>query len=334
MWVRGRARERARSHRALADQGVDPIAERAAAQSAAAAKRSAEQTFATVAATYIAQHEKTWKNAKHAAQWKATLHSYADPVVGPLLVSDVTTAHVIKVLEPIWASKTETASRVRSRMELVLDFATARGLREGPNPARWRGNLDAALPKASKLAKVQHHAAIAVDQMSSFFVRLRARKGVAARALEFAILTAARSGEVRGACWAELDLEAALWTVPAHRMKSGREHRVPLSEPVLNLLNALPPGKPTELLFPGLRGQLSDMSLTSVLKRMEVMATVHGFRSSFRDWTAEHTDHPSEVAEMALAHAVGNKVEAAYRRGDLFGKRVSLMATWAAFLAR
>lgn len=234
-----------------------------------------------MAATYIAQHEKTWKNAKHAAQWKATLHSYADPVVGPLLVSDVTTAHVIKVLEPIWASKTETASRVRSRMELVLDFATARGLREGPNPARWRGNLDAALPKASKLAKVQHHAAIAVDQMSSFFGRLRAQKGVAARALEFAILTAARSGEVRGACWAELDLEAALWTVPAHRMKSGREHRVPLSEPVLNLLSALPPGKPTELLFPGLRGPLSDMSLTSVLKRMEVKATVHGFRSSF-----------------------------------------------------
>lgn len=328
------ARERARIHRATAEQGADPISLRAAARSAADAKRNAQQTFSTVAAQYISQHEKTWKNAKHAAQWTSTLHKHAHPVVGSLLVSDVTTAHVIKVLEPIWTTKTETASRVRSRMELVLDFATARGLREGPNPARWRGNLDAALPKASKLAKVQHHAAVAVDQMGTFMTRLRTQNGTAARALEFAILTAARSGEVRGATWSELDLDVGLWTVPARRMKSGREHRVPLSGPAIKLLRGLPAGEPGDLVFPGLRGPLSDMSLTAVLRRMDVKATAHGFRSSFRDWVSEQTNHPSEVAEMALSHAVGDKVEAAYRRGDLFKKRVSLMADWASFLLR
>jgi integrase len=305
---------------------------RLAAQSAAAAQRSAQQSFSTVAAAYIAQHEKSWKNAKHSAQWTATLQKYAQPVIGALLVRDVTTAHVIKVLEPIWTTKTETASRVRSRIELVLDFATARGLREGPNPARWRGNLDAALPKASKLAKVQHHAAVAVDQMGVFVAQLRAQNGMGARALEFAILTAARSGEVRNATWSELDLRAALWTVPASHMKAGREHRVPLSKPAIKLLEALPAGEPSDFLFPGLRGPLSDMSLTAVLKRMKVEATAHGFRSSFRDWVSEHTSHSSEVAEMALAHAVDDKVEAAYRRGDLFGKRMALMDDWAAFL--
>lgn len=326
------ARDKARGHRDQVDHGADPISVRLAAQSAAAAQRSAQQSFSTVAQAYIAQHEKSWKNAKHSAQWTATLQKYAEPVIGPLLVRDVTTAHVIKVLEPIWTTKTETASRVRSRIELVLDFATARGLREGPNPARWRGNLDAALPKASKLAKVQHHAAVAVDQMGTFMAQLRAQGGMGARALEFAILTAARSGEVRSATWSELDLQVALWTVPATRMKSGREHRVPLSKPVLSLLRALPAGKPGDLVFPGLRGPLSDMSLTAVLRRMKVDATAHGFRSSFRDWVSEHTSHPSEVAEMALAHAVGDKVEAAYRRGDLFDKRKALMDDWAAFL--
>ncbi len=326
------AREKARAHRSKIELGADPISVRRAVQSAAAAERDSQQPFSTVAAQYIAQHAKTWKNAKHEAQWASTLRTYAEPIIGTLLVRDVTSAHVIKVLEPIWTSKTETATRVRSRIELVLDFAAARGLREGPNPARWRGNLDAALPKPSKLAKVRHHAAVAVDDMALFMGRLRDQAGMGARALEFAILTAARSGEVRGAVWSELDLAEALWIVPEQRMKSGREHRVPLSRPAVKLLRALPKGEPDAAVFPGLRGPLSDMSLTAVLRRMNVEATAHGFRSTFRDWCSERTHHASEVAEMALAHAVGDKVEAAYRRGDLFDKRVLLMSDWAKFL--
>jgi hypothetical protein len=214
------AREKARAHRAKVEQGADPIAVRLAAQSMAAAERSSQRSFASVAAQYIDQHAKTWKNAKHGSQWASTLRTYAEPVIGPLLVRDVTTAHVIKVLEPIWTSKTETATRVRSRMELVLDFAAARGLREGPNPARWRGNLDAALPRPSKLAKVEHHAAVAVNDIAPFMGRLCELSGVGARALEFAILTAARSGEVRGAVWSEMNLAEALWTVPAERART------------------------------------------------------------------------------------------------------------------
>ncbi len=207
-------------------------------------------------------------------------------------------------------------------MELVLDFATARGYRAGPNPARWRGHLDAALPKPSRVAAVRHHVAVAVGDAPAFMSRLRAQAGNGARALEFSILTAARSGEVRGAVWAELDLQASLWTVPAARMKSGREHRVPLSGAALALLHGQPRGEAEDLVFPGIRGKLSDMSLTAVLRRMKVDATAHGFRSTFRDWVSEQTEYSSEVAEMALAHAVGDKVEAAYRRGDLFDKRV------------
>lgn len=327
------ARDKARGHRAKVQDGEDPIAARRAAQSSAAAQRGTQQTFASVAAQYIAQHGKSWKNPKHAAQWTSTLQAYAHPVIGSLLVRDITTAHAIKVLEPIWTSKTETASRVRSRMELVLDFAAARGLREGPNPARWRGNLDAALPKPSKVARVQHHAAVAVDAIAAFMARLKLQPGMGARALEFAILTAARSGEVRGATWSELDLSQAIWTVPAPRMKSGREHRVPLSKSALRLLRTLPRGGPADIAFPGQRGALSDMSLTAVLRRMQVDATAHGFRSTFRDWASECTNYASEVAEMALAHAVGDKVEAAYRRGDLYEKRVQLMSDWAEFLA-
>jgi integrase len=240
---------------------------------------------------------------------------------------------VIKVLEPIWSTKTETATRVRSRIELVLDFAGARGLREGLNPARWRGNLDAALPNASKLAKVRHHEALAVPAMGAFTKRLRSLEGNGARAVEFAILTAARSGEVRGLTWAEIDLANALWTVPAERMKSGREHRVPLSQPAVRLLKSLTGGSHDDLVFPGMRGPLSDMSLSAVLRRMKVEATVHGFRSTFRDWISDTTTHSTDVAEMALSHAVGDKVEAAYRRGDLFERRVALMADWAVFLS-
>lgn len=326
------AREKARAYRAQVDVGGDPIAKRLAAVSAAAAERSLMQTFETTAQAYIAQHEKSWKSAKHAAQWVATLESYAFPVLGAMMVRDIAPAHVIKAIEPIWLSKTETATRVRSRIELVLDFAAARGLRQGPNPARWRGNLDAALPRASKVAKVEHHPAVPVDEASAFVLRLRRQDGWGARALEFAILTAARSGEVRGATWAEIDLPAALWNVPAERMKAGRQHRVPLSQPALALLSKAGPREPQDLVFPGQRGSLSDMSLTAVLRRMQVAATVHGFRSTFRDWVAERTGHSNEIAEMALAHAVGDKVEAAYRRGDLLAKRAQMMEDWARFL--
>jgi integrase len=328
------ARDEARRVRAFAREGVDPIVAREARRSAASAEQQAQKTFSEVAAQYIAQHEMSWKNSKHQAQWTATLRTYAEPLIGRLFVRDIRPAHVIAVLEPIWTTKTETASRVRSRIELVLDYAAARGYRDGLNPARWKGNLDAALPKASKVAPVRHHAAVGVKDVSSFMERLRSQEGVGARALEFAVLTAARSGEVRGATWSEIDLKAALWTIPAARMKSGREHRVPLSKSAIQLLRSLPGDRPPEgHVFPGMRGPLSDMSLTAVLRRMEVPATAHGFRSTFRDWVSEFTQHSGEVAEMALSHAVGDKVEAAYRRGDLLEKRVALMADWASFLA-
>lgn len=328
------ARDEARRQRALFKSGNDPIALRRAIESAAAAKRAAQKSFAEVAEQYIASHEKSWKNAKHQAQWTATLRTYAEPVIGKLLVGDIRPAHVISVLEPIWTTKTETATRVRSRIEIVLDYAAAHGFREGPNPARWRGNIDAALPKASKVARVRHHAALDVKDVPSFMKQLRAQEGMGARALEFAVLTAARSGEVRGATWSEMDLEGELWTVPAARMKSGREHRVPLSKPAVKLLSALPGDRLREAhVFPGTKGSLSDMSLTAVLRRMKVSATAHGFRSTFRDWVSEHTEYSGEVAEMALSHAIGDKVEAAYRRGDLLAKRVALMNEWASFLA-
>ena len=328
------AREKARKHRSLAEEGVDPIAAREANRSAAHAEQQAQKTFSEVAAQYIAQHEKSWKNVKHQAQWAATLRTYAEPSIGKLLVRDIRPAHVIGVLEPIWTTKTETATRVRSRIELVLDYAAARGFREGLNPARWKGNLDAALPNAAKVAPVRHHAAVDVKGAPSFMKRLRSQEGMGARALEFAVLTAARSGEVRGATWSEIDLPAALWTIPVARMKSGRAHRVPLSKPAIKLLESLSEDQlPEDYLFPGMRGPLSDMSLTAVLRRMKVAATAHGFRSTFRDWVSECTEYSGEVAEMALSHAIGDKVEAAYRRGDLLEKRVALMANWASFLA-
>ncbi len=232
------ARDDARKQRALFKSGNDPIALRRAIESAVAAKRATQKTFAEVAARYIEQHEKSWKNAKHQAQWSATLRTYAEPVIGKLLVGDIRPAHVISVLEPIWTTKTETATRVRSRIEIVLDYAAAHGFREGPNPARWKGNLDAALPNASKVAPVRHYAALDMKDAPSFMKRLKTQEGMGARALELVVLTAARSGEVRGAMWSEIDLDARLWTVPAARMKSGREHRVPLSKPAVQLFAA------------------------------------------------------------------------------------------------
>ena len=329
------ARDKAREARELIRQGVDPIGRQQAAQSAMRAAVAEALTFKECAEKYIAAHRAGWKSAKHAQQWGNTLEQHAYPVLGAVLVRDVKLPQVLAVLEPIWTTTNETASRLRGRLELVIDWATARGLREGLNPARWRGHLDKLLPKPAKVARVEHHAALPVGDVGAFMVRLREAEGMGALALEFAILTAARSGEVRGATWQEFDLSGAVWTVPAGRMKAGKEHRVPLSDAALALLAALPHDKPDALVFPAPRGgMLSDMTLAAVLRRLDEPAVPHGFRSTFRDWASERTNYPRDVAEMALAHAIGDKVEAAYRRGDLFEKRRVMMAEWAQFLAR
>ena len=329
------AREAARAVRAKIAAGVNPIDEARATRSALQAAVAAAWTFDQCAAACITDKTPGWKNAKHAAQWTATLETYASPVIGRLLARDIEMSHVRDVLKLIWTTKTETATRVRARIEAVLDWATVHGYRQGLNPARWKGHLDAVLAPASKVAKVVHHAALPADAVGAFMRDLRAADGMGARALEFAILTAARSGEVRGATWAEIDLDARVWTVPAERMKMGREHRVPLSAAALQVLAALPRSKGADLVFVAPKGgELSDMTLSAVVRRMGVPAVPHGFRSTFRDWAAEQTNYPRDVAEMALAHAIGDRVEAAYRRGDLFAKRVKLMNLWAAFCAR
>jgi len=329
------AREKAREAREHVRQGVDPIERQQTALSALRAAVAAALTFRECSVAYIKAHEAGWRNAKHGQQWRNTLAQHADPVLGQLMIRDVALPHVLAVLEPIWRTKTETASRLRSRIELVLDWATARGYREGLNPARWRGHLDKLLPAPSKVAKVDHHPALPVGDVSAFIHRLREAEGTGARALEFTILTAARSGEVRGAVWSEIDRGAKVWTIPGERMKAGREHRVPLSPAALALLDALPRTAGTDLVFPAPRGgMLSDMTLTAVLRRMDVPAVPHGFRSTFRDWAGERTRHPREVIEHAMAHRVGDAAEQAYARGDLFDKRRVLMADWAKFLAR
>lgn len=326
------AREKAREARAKADQGIDPILHRQEAKSALRASAAAAKTFDECVSAYVDAKSAEWRNPKHRQQWSNTLEQYASPVIGKLLVRDVMLAHVLKILEPIWTTKTETASRLRGRIESVLNWATVRGYRSGENPARWRGHLDKLLPKPSKVVKVEHHAALDVNAVPGFMSALREQKGLGARALEFTILTAARSGEVRGATWDEIDLDNAVWTIPAERMKAGREHRVPLSPAAIKLLHALPRIEGATLLFPSTKNTpLSDMTLTGVLRRMGVEAVPHGFRSTFRDWAAERTNFPRDVVEMALAHTIGDKVEAAYRRGDLFAKRVQLMSAWSKF---
>ncbi len=329
-----RAREKARDYRDKIREGVDPIAGRKAAKDALRAAEASRITFDEAARRYLAAKRHEFKNPKHAKQWESTLHTYASPVVGNLPVHDITTTHVVEILEPIWYSKTETAARLRGRIENVLAWATTSGYRSGDNPARWKGHLDTILPKPSKVAKVEHHRALPVDQMGEFMRQLRQRQGTAARALEFAILTATRSGEVRGAKWDEVDLEARVWSIPPERMKSGCEHRVPLSDDAVTLLRNLPRFEGSPYVFPNSRGaQLADMSLSAVMKRMGYNATPHGFRSTFRDWCSERTSYPHEVIEMSLAHVIPDKVERAYRRGDLFNKRARLMKEWATFCA-
>lgn len=326
------AREKARAARAKIEAGQDPILERQRAASALRAEQARNITFEAAARELIDAKSDEWRNAKHRAQWTASLEAYAYPVIGKVLVCDVGQAQVLAVLRPIWKEKTETANRVRGRIEQVLDWAKVQHLREGENPARWRGHLDKLLPAPAKIARVTHHPALAIDAMPGFMAALRQRRGTAARALEFLVLTAARSGEVRGACWSEFDMQAAVWTVPAERMKAQKEHRVPLSPQALGLLRELPRIEGNDLVFPAPRGGLlSDMALNAVMRRMELEAVPHGMRSTFRDWAAERTSYPREVAEMALAHTIGNAVEAAYRRGDLFTKRAEMMAAWAVF---
>lgn len=328
------AHEKARAVRGQIRQGRDPVVERSAARKALRQAASAEITFSEAAKRYIAIHEGGWRNAKHVAQWRSTLETYAAPVMGTLSIRDVSDEHVRRILEPIWASKTETAVRLRGRIEKVLDWAIARRYRDGPNPARWKGHLETMLAMPSKVAVKDHHQALVILDVPEFMAQLRGQHGIGARALELAILTAARSGEVRGAKWDEFELIEGIWTIPAARMKAGKEHRVPLSGPALALLKKLDVVKDEALVFPSPRGgQLSDMTLTAVLRRLKIPAVPHGFRSTFRDWAAEKTDHAREVAEMALAHAIESKVEAAYRRGDLIQKRRLLMEDWAAFCA-
>lgn len=326
------AKEKARKARDDIAQGIDPIAQRKSVTSLLRSQQATQKTFEQAAKGFLEAHGDTWRNPKHRAQWASTLETYAYPHMGKLLVRDVGQEHILAALEPIWKTKNETASRLRGRIENVLDWATARKYRTGENPARWKGHLDMLLPASSKIKKVEHHRALPIDDMHAFMVNLRTREGIAAKALEFTILTAARSGEVRGATWAELDLKTGVWVIPADRMKAGKEHRVPLTQSAIRILRPQPDQDQLELVFPAARGgKLSDMAMTAVMRRMEVDAVPHGFRSTFRDWARERTNYPRDLAEQALAHALDNKVEAAYRRGDALEKRREMMAAWADF---
>ena len=339
--------------RRLVQSGVDPLQERvrldAERDAEAQAAHIAGITFKASAEAYIAAHSDSWKNAKHRAQWPSTLERYVYPVMGDLPVADISTEHVMAVIEPIWKTKPETASRVRSRIETILDAAKARGYRGRENPARWRGHIALMLPARTKLSRGKHPA-LPYNEINSFITDLQSRDAMAALALEFTILTAARSGETIGATWNEVDLQKAIWTIPAERMKAGQEHRVPLSSRAIEVLQ-ITKAVGSDHLFTGSKGgELSNMAMAMLLRRMHEakiktghkgyidprqnrIATVHGFRSGFRDWAAESTGFAHEVCEMALAHVIANQSEAAYRRGDLFDKRRKLVAAWAVYCA-
>lgn len=330
------AREEAAEYRKALRLGIDPLRRKRDARDAQRAETAQRVTFQECAGRFIEAHKPGWRNPKHGDQWTATLKTYAYPVFGDLPVGAVDTGLVLKVLEPIWTMKTETASRVRGRIESVLDWAKVRGYRAGENPARWRGHLDKMLPARSKVARVEHHKALPYADVPAFCGRLRSATSISAKALEFLIMTGSRTGEVILARWPEVDLSEKVWTVPGDRMKGGREHRVPLSDRAVAILKSLPREDGSEFLFlGGTRGKpLSSMAMLELLRGMlpDSGTTTHGFRSTFRDWAAEQTSYPGEVAEAALAHVVGDKVEAAYRRGDLFEKRRKLMRDWARYL--
>jgi integrase len=324
------ARDKAAEMRILRAAGRDPLQVRRAERQ----QRAGSVTFAEAADAYIAAHEPSWRNPKHRQQWTNTLATYVLPSLGSVAVADIDTSHVTMVLEPIWLAKTETATRVRQRVEAILDWAAARGLRTGENPARWRGHLDKLLARPTRVRTVQHHPALPYAELPAFMLELAGQKGVAARALTLCILTAARTGEVIGARWSEIDGD--VWTIPGTRMKSGREHRVPLSLPAQQIIEELRAlsADADGFVFPGGRNgtPLSNMAMAAVLKRMgRGGITAHGFRSCFRDWARESTNFPREVAETALAHILKDKVEAAYARGDLLDKRRELMAAWASY---
>lgn len=331
------ARELAATNRKSIRAGIDVAGQKQTASATVRAERAKAVTFDWCAKKYIEAHSPKWANAKSVQQWTNTLATYASPTIGSLDVAKVETSHIMKILEPIWHTKAETASRLRGRIESVLDWATVSKHRTGDNPARLKGHIEMLLPARNKAATVEHHAALPFNEIDALMVDLRGREGNAARACEFAILTAARSGEVRGATWAEIDEETGLWIVPAERMKAKREHRVPLSAEALAVIAKMKAIASSDFIFPGMKKDkpLSDMSLTAVLKRMERGdLTMHGFRSTFRDWAAEISNHPSEMAELALAHTVSNKVEAAYRRGDMMEKRRAMMQDWANYCAK
>lgn len=328
------AREKARKARSLLIDGDDPLTMRREKKDAHRGEMAKRISFKEAAEKYIAAHKPGWKNGKHADQWTATLQTYAFPVVGSLSVAAVDTGHVMRVLEPIWKEKgIETASRLRGRIEAVLDWAKARHYRSGDNPARWRGHLDKLLPKKTKVRKVRHQPAMDFTDVPAFMTELQSQNSVSARALEFTILTAVRTGEAINARKDEINLHTKVWTIPEERTKANREHRVPLSERAVALLKALPREKDSDWVFLGGRARkpLSNMAMLELLRQMRPGLTVHGFRSSFRDWCAEQTNFPREVAETALGHVLGDKTEAAYRRGDALEKRRRLMQAWAGF---
>jgi integrase len=334
-------------------RGIDPLEEREAEKRTKAVTTAKTITFEKAAELYIAAHRAGWRSVKHAWQWPSSLKMYAYPVFGELAVRDIDTGMVVRVLEPIWTTKTETASRVRGRIESVLDWAKVNGYREGENPARWSGHLDHLLPKRSKVSKVEHHPALPYAQMPEFMAALCTRASVSARCLEFTILTMSRTGESIGATWDEIDTDEKVWTIPGERMKGEREHRVPLSNAAVAVIEHLKSLRQNEYVFPGGR-EGKPLSQTAMLKLLEQMnaereranlprwtdpkqgnedATPHGFRSSFSDWVSEETNFPSDLAEAALAHIKGDKVEAAYRRGTMFEKRRELMDAWASYCA-
>ena len=328
------ARGKATDHRKQATAGIDPI-------DARQTEPEKIPTFTTCAARYIRAHRRGWQNAKHARQWVSTLKTYTRPVIGSKQVDAVSTEDILKILSPIWTTKTETAKRVQGRVENILDYAAAHKYRDRLNPARWRGHLDKLLPKPSRVKKVTHHPAMPYSEVPAFMAELSSNDSVSVLALRFIILTATRTSEVLQAQWQEIDMDAAIWTIPATRMKSRREHRVPLSDTATAILEALPRIDDNPYLFPGARQgrPLSSMALLQLMRGMGYGVNgnrgdyvPHGFRSSFRDWSGEVSSFPRDVAEMALAHTIENKVEAAYRRGDLFAKRRMMMQQWADYL--
>jgi integrase len=340
------AREAAREARALVRQGIDPVEQKRRATAELVLRQAHRITFSETMEQFLQIKLQEFNNDKHRKQWRASLDAYAVPVLGAMPVGDVKVRDVQRTLTPIWTEKTETASRLRGRIEAVLAWATVNGHRDGDNPARWRGNLDAILPNPSSISTVTHHPALSLADVAEWLADLQSRDGMATRALEFLSMTAARSGEVRGAIWDEINLENGLWTISTERMKAGREHRVPLVTEAIDLLRALPRMLRSPYVFPAARGgQLSDMSLSSCMRRMSAArdggyidpgsgrpAVPHGLRSTFRDWAAERTEYPSDMAEIALAHKVGTEVERAYRRGDMLDRRRAMMQEWNNFL--